>query len=163
MAALTVAFLAGPVWMLLSHRRQTDAARTHLQAKQEELAQAQQTLAGVNRQLNRLEATLADSPIHLRPASAINTRLGELSDLATDCGLLIDEIKPGRTSLGEHYKIVSVYLAGTGTYQQCAVFCRRLREALPDMGAHSFALAADITKRDQPATFGFDLRWYAAK
>ena len=163
MVILTGIFLAGPVWMLVRHTRQADAAQAHLQAKKDELAQAQRTLAGVNRQLNSLEAKLSASPIHLQPASAINTRLGELSDLATDCGLLIDEIKPGSAALGEHYKIVSVYLAGVGTYQQCAVFCRRLREALPDMGAHSFTLAADITKRGQPATFGFDLRWYAAK
>jgi len=161
--ALSLTFVACPVWLLVGRHNRAEAMRVELQTQQQRLAAARAALTGAKSQLAGLQADLADSPVRLSSMSALNARLADVSNLATNCDLILNELRPGDSEARSHYDVVYVYLSGTGTYRQCATFLQRLRQSLPDVAVASFELAAAPARNAKPATFRLDLRWYAAK
>lgn len=162
LAALTVVFAAGPVWMLVHQRSQAADRRAQLEVALSEKTRLTTELAGLRGRTADVLAELDDGAIVLESADNVNRRLGELSALATECGLEVNEIKPSPASPGTHSETVPIRLTGTGTYQQCAVFLFRLRQVLPDTSARSFEMSSNTVGTSGDATFQCLLWWHAA-
>lgn len=156
---LTLAFVFGLV-APLGVRESLYAAR--VQAAAEE-AQRTTALAGdirsVNEQINGLRSRIAASPLTIRPPDALNERLAGLVALADECGLSVQDLKPGDGVRVRRYYVLPVHLAGQGRYPDTTRFLRLLHERLPDVGLRSFKLSATP---DAGARCELDLRWYAS-
>jgi len=162
LVVLTSVFVLGPVRGGLRQRAVAKVQRTELAAQESRLAQADRILMAVKKDYGAVEARLAQSALHLEPSANVNSRLARISELAIEAGLQIDEIKPGAPLMGEHYETVPIFLAGNGTYRQCAVFLHQLRQALPDTGAESLELSGNAAAPAATGTFRFNLHWHAA-
>ena len=103
-----------------------------------------------------------ESPLHLAPASTINRRLTEVSALAGDAGLVIDDIRPDRAVPAAQCETIPISLAGSGTYRTCTLFLARLRRSMPDTSVASVELAAAGLDTTGASKFRMDLRWHAA-
>lgn len=161
LAMTLVVFVLG-VQPLLS--RKSDIAR-----RQRELAESReqaQTLAasltGLRRELAGVEHSLAASPLRLQPVSAVNQRLAMITQLAAQQQLTLNEIQPGKAASGTHYDTVPLVLTGSGNYRTLAAFLHRLHQTFPDTGVAAFALRGNPAAPQTPATFRFNLSWYAA-
>ena len=140
--------------------------------RQTELSSARKKAAGlvgarnnVASELNATNEALNNLTLHLAPASTVNQRLSNLTALATkECGLTIDEMRPGAVTEGADYQTVSILIAGSGTYPNCAKFLHRLRNVFPDTAVRSFETTNNSSSPDSPAaTFQFELAWHASK
>lgn len=148
-------------------------ARNEVQAsRQVELRAARQKAAGlliqrnnVQNQLKAAEDALRNQTLALQPASMVNQRLAALTDMATqECGLTIDEMRPGPPDAGTNSQLVPILMAGSGTYPKCAKFLHRLRKTFPDTAVRSFETTNNSASPDMPtATFQFELIWHAER
>lgn len=116
-------------------------------------------------QLQSIETALKSQTLRLEPASTVNHRLAKITDLATkDCHLVIDELRPGVIAESGDYQSIQIFIAGSGTYPNCAKFLHRLRQKFPDTAVRSFETTNNSASPDAPAaTFQFELAWHAAK
>lgn len=137
--------------------------------QQARLTAARQETLKLTADLNTSRSTLArirekikDSAIQLQSTRHLNQRLSEITKLATECGLQVNEIQPGSVSTGERYETVPISLAGAGQYEACATFLHRLQKTFPDTGISSFELGGHPRQSDRAADFSFGLIWYAA-
>ena len=162
LVVLTSVFVMGPVRGALRQRAVAKVRRAELASQEGRLAHADRVLTAVKKDQGAVEAQLAQSALHLEPSANVNNRLARISELAIEAGLQIDEIKPGAPAMGEHYETVPIFLAGNGTYRQCAVFLRHLRQALPDTSAESLELSGNAGAPAATGMFRFNLHWHAA-
>ena len=141
------------------------SVRVELRAARQKAAALLGTRNGTQSQLNAVNEALQRQALRLDPVSTVNQRLSSLTDLATrECGLVIDEMRPGAIAEGADYQTVPILIAGSGTYPRCAKFLHRLRQTFPDTSVRSFETTNNSASPDSPAaTFQFELTWHAAK
>jgi hypothetical protein len=113
-------------------------------------------------QLAAAKASLAHNPIHLEDASRMNRRLARINELAAGRGLRVQGVDPGAINRGTRYQTIDIKLAGSGGYLGCVQFLRDLHDQFPDTAVSAFRLSGNPQETDQPASFAFDLRWYAS-
>ena len=133
-----------------------------LELKKQRATLGTASLNSAHRKLLVLQQQLADAPLQLKPAHQINNRLAELTDLASRCGIRIEDIQPGKGARALRYEIVPIHVAGTGTYRTCTSFVHQLRQTYPDTGVAAFALSGNPNEPAEAARFSFDLEWFAA-
>ncbi|HWE93455.1 MAG TPA: type 4a pilus biogenesis protein PilO [Tepidisphaeraceae bacterium] len=153
--------LVGPT---LAQRDKDDVSRHQLSERHQKAADLNAALAATRRQVEAANASLSQATIKLQPASDLNSRLTKLTDLATRCGLTIDEMRPGVLSDSSRFQTLPVHMAGTGTYPACAKFLHTLRQSYPDTGVESLEAAnSNPAPQGSDATFRFDLVWYTKR
>jgi Tfp pilus assembly protein PilO len=153
--------LIGPT---LAQLEKDDAARHELAQRHEKAADLNASLVSTRRQLTTANETLAHSTLKLQPASDLNARLAKLTDLATSCGLTIDEMHPGTLADASKFQTLPVHMAGSGSYPDCAKFLHTLRQSFPDTGVEALeATNPNPTPQGAAATFRLDLVWYTKK
>jgi Tfp pilus assembly protein PilO len=137
--------------------------------QQQQLSQQQLQTSSVTTVLTKLRAKLdqvnkelADTPLQLQPANIINRRLADITELARQCNLVIDQIQPGRAQRAGRYDIVPIKLTGKGTFVSAARFFDLLQQRFADSGIHDFELSAQPNMTTSTATFIFELAWYTA-
>lgn len=167
-AAIGVCLLLGAAVYFVGLKPIIDRQALRVQ-HQNRLAEARRESQKLTTDLNTSRATLAqirlkikDSAIQLQSTRHLNQRLSEITKLATECGLQVDEIQPGSVSTGERYETVPISLAGAGKYEACATFLHRLQKAFPDTGVSAFELVGHPRQTLRAADFQFSLIWYAA-
>ena len=160
MAMTLVFYLAGVRPMLADHEAFV-ARQGELVARRSGAAKLDADLAALKTRVKGVEQDLAGSSLRLEPVSNVNRRLAEMSRLAAETGLKIDEVETGAASFGTHYGTVPIHLAGTGKYRTCVVFLYRMRQEFPDIGVSSMALTANAANPFGPGTFRFGLTWHA--
>src|SRR5438067_1701311 len=116
MAALlglsAAAYFLGAAPLLERHsafrQQQSDLVEAHQKAidTAQMLATAQSTAA-------RIEHQFAASPLRLEPAKLVNERLALMTELAAECGAVLDDLQPGKTADGAHYGSLSIRVGGT--------------------------------------------------
>jgi len=121
----------------------TLAQQADLELKQQTATTSNASLQTLQRRLGALQQQISDNPLHLQPASAINKRLGELTDLAAQLGLRMEDVQPGKISTTARFETVSIHLAGTGNYRTCVQFLHRLRTGFPDTSVTSLQLTGN--------------------
>lgn len=138
------------------------AQRDALRQQQQQLDQTTATLTVMRGNLVKFRHAIKESAIQLQSSANLNRRVGEITELASRCGLAVHEIQPGTISSGERYDTVPIQLGGQGTYQNCARFLSELHDAFPDTGVSSLEMTGNPSSPATPAMFRLALTWYAA-
>ena len=118
--------------------------------------------SAMSRRLAAVRQTLTDDALPLEEAAQLNRRLARMGDLATECGVNIDEVRVGDAEPHSHYQTVPLELKGRADFQAAVRFLGRLHDTAPDIGIWSFNLAGNPREPESPTTCAFNLTWYAA-
>ena len=138
--------------------------RADLASKQQKAEDLNTNLVSAKAQLAALQGELTASPLHLSPESKINQRLAAINELATENGLVFQQIKPGTSADGTHYKLMPIHVEGTGTYPSCTAFLHALRTSFPDTAVASLDAAAQPGNAlSTGIVFHMELNWYTKK
>lgn len=160
LAAALAVYLGGAKPLIRNHERVV-AQQEQLRTQQEHAAKLENTLEALREQLQTVRRALDNSTLRLKPLSNLNLHVAEISALATQNGLQIDDIQTGAVRIGTHYEVVPVHLAGSGTYRTCTMFLNRLRRTLPDTSVASLSLTATAGDTSGGGKFRMDLQWHA--
>jgi Tfp pilus assembly protein PilO len=161
--ALTIAACALGVRPLIERRAQESAQRETLQQRREAASRLAGEVADLQRHLNADKEVLARTPVRLQPATLVNQRLEAVTRLATECGLSLDEVRPGNAVDSTHFQRVPIRIVGGGEYPACATFLRKLRKTFGDMGVNQFMVSnvnAAIPSPNPAASFQAELVWF---
>jgi Tfp pilus assembly protein PilO len=161
-AALTFALVFGGVRPLLEHRdarrlAEEDVANARMQADRQEAS-----LAALQHRLDEAKRQLAGSDLQLQPVSTVNQHVARVSALAVEGGLRLDDIQTGAVAAAAHYQAVPIFMAGTGSYRDAALFLRRLGGAFPDTSVSLVKLTGNGAAPTAPGKFHITLLWHAA-
>lgn len=162
-AATAIAWfaLAAPTLGQLSERRDRQAQLNESRHKAVNLAH---DLADARKEMKVLSGQLASNAIELQPASQVNQRLAALTNLATQNGLSLNELRPGAPSETNRYQVLPIHLTGAGDYPSCAAFLHGLHDAYTDVGLSSLeALNSDSSGATSGLNFQIELVWYTKK
>ena len=160
---LTAAAYAVGLRPLLHKRDQEQVQRNGLEERRSLATARAQLLGDLHRELAETKEVLARTPIRLQPATLVNQRLEAVARVATECGIGLDEIRPGSAADSTHFQTVPIRLVGNGTYPASATFLRRLRRTFGDMGVRTFHAANKDAGADAPtAIFQAELVWFTA-
>lgn len=124
-----------------------DLARSHNQLKQ---------------RLEQAQKELNEAGIQLQPMSRLNEYLAQLTNLATQNGLSLHEIKSGKPVTLKHYRSIPIRLSGTGTYQDSVSFLRRLNKEFPDIRVSALNLNVLTDPGKPQAKVNMGLVWHTA-
>lgn len=160
-AMMLVVYLLG-VQPLLDRRAAAEDRKRDLSEKRQESADVLSALTASKRELAGVELALAETPLRLQPMGAVNQRLARMTALASEAGLTLNEIQPGKAALGTHYATVPIQVAGTGRFPTIVAFLNRLHTTFPDTGVTSFTLSGAPATPNAPVAFRIDLAWHAA-
>ena len=152
----------GGILPLLHHRGDAEARRKDLIHQRQRVEAAKASLASMESQLAAARSALVANPIHLEDASRINHRLARINELAAGRGLQVQGVDPGNVTRGTRYQTIDMKLAGEGGYRGCVDFLRDMHDQFPDMAITAFRLSDNPQEEDRPASFNFELRWYAS-
>ncbi|MHC4140356.1 MAG: type 4a pilus biogenesis protein PilO [Planctomycetota bacterium] len=150
--------VVGPAQRLGSQRAALVRELDEQQRWAEELDQTQGVLA---EELDRIEQQLAASEIQLQSSRYLNARIAHIIDHAARGEVAIHETRPGTVRDHRRYQAVPILLAGRGSYSDCAAFLHQLHTSLPDTGVVEFELTGQPGDTRAPASFRFNLVWYA--
>ena len=165
-AVIALAALTGIAYLVIIQpmaRRQNEIAhlRSQLSTTQSQVAAAGASRAALDERLNRIQGEIEVSPVNLEPVVHLNRRIARIVELASNSGMIIHETRSGGTIDGTLYWTVPVEISGSGAYSNCAAFLHRLHGSLPDTGVVEFELTGHPADRRSPASFRFNLVWYA--
>ena len=120
---------------------------TTLAGHQEELVAQKQKASHLSasdfahaKQLELVREALARHEVKLHPTEHVNRQIAKLNELTGECGLEVDDIRVGEVFRGGMYDVVPMTLSGSGGYDKCAAFLRRLSGSFPDTGVESFVV-----------------------
>ena len=109
-----------------------------------------------------MEQALADTPLRLQPMGAVNQRLALMTNLASEAGLTLNDIQPGKAALGAHFATVPIQVGGSGRFPTIVAFLNRLHTTFPDTGVTSFTLSGAPATPGAAVSFKIELAWHAA-
>ena len=141
--------------------------RADVQERRRELTQKSvqsNELAGQARLLGgraaNLRRELEQNALRLQPINQLNQRLAEVTAAAAECGLDVNDIRPGVSISGARHTLVPIDLAGSGSYRNCVEFLHRFHGKFADSGVASFELTRNPVDPSAPTTFHFNIIWY---
>lgn len=118
-------------------------------------------MSDTRRRLLTAGKELADLPLRLEPATAVNRRINWLAGVASEANVTLDEIQPQAAIDGPHYQTVPIRVAGSGAFPACAAFLHNLRNRFPDTSVRSFDIQnATPGRQGNVATFRIELDWH---
>lgn len=160
---LTAAAYTLGVRPLIERQAHESAQREQLQERRQTASRLADEWADLQRHLNADKAILARTPVRLQPATLVNQRLAAVTGLATECGLALDEVRPGNAVDSTHFQRVPIRIVGGGSYPACAAFLRKMRSSFGDMGVNQFMVSSVNTATPSaapPASFQAELVWF---
>ena len=160
---LTVAAYALGVRPLMDRRAQASAQLQTLTDRRATASRLAAEAADLQREVNAGKEILARSPVRLQPAALINQRLAAVTRLATECGLSLDEVRPGNAVDSTHFQTVPIRIVGGGRYPACAAFLRNLRQTFGDIGVRQFMVSnvsGSVPSATPAANFQAELVWF---
>ncbi len=121
--------------------------------------QAQSEVNALKRELRDVESQLAGLPLHMEPASKINSRLAVITELAEQVGIEVHSLLPEPARPGGRYDIVDINLAGEGDYISVTRFMALIHDQFADLSVSEFSLKAAGADGDR-ASYDIGLAWY---
>lgn len=112
--------------------------------------------------LSDLEERYDQLAVSLEPESGLNRRVDALARLASEHGLRVEQLDPGRGERLRRFTRVPITIGGTSGYTEMASFLSSLRERFRDVGVHELSLNGDGEGRGGTGAFRFRLEWFAA-
>lgn len=148
-----------------------------LAARIEDSRHAELEVTRVREQLETTAARLTDvtqrlstlrredeTAVDMLPLSALNRRLGQISDCAERSGLKVTSTRPGEPRPHPHFVAVPLSLGGDCTFTSFVGFLRDLQREAPDVSVESFELTA-VRSAEGAASAAFHVQavWHARK
>ncbi len=130
-------------------RSVTEASRTVLNLEHQEQRSRQE--------VEQASAQLESVSVKLVSIDERNSRLADLTALATGSGLIVDEVSPGEPEKGELFEMVTIRLRGRGAYSDLAGFMHSLASEHPDTEIRTFRTA----RSGDEGSFEMRLVWRA--
>jgi Tfp pilus assembly protein PilO len=161
-AAMTLAVCLGGIVPLAGSHEEVLKMQAETVAQQSQAARLDATLTATREKLRQAQKKLDESPLRLETSTNVFRRLSDVSALASDSGLSLDDIRPGPAAVGTYCDTVPIAMAGNGTYRACAAFLARLCRVMPDTGVSSLEVAAVGVDPSGSGKFHFDLEWHVA-
>ena len=159
-AALTAAVWVTTIEPVRARRAATAARRQEL----DDRAQESKRLVGLVRQTTARLATvrkqLDEVRLSLQPAARVNQRIAEVTSAATQCGLELSDVRPGRAMVGPRYAVQPIEMSGTGTLPAAVQFIRAFHRTFGDSGFDGLELAGNPAAPGAPGSFHFRIHWY---
>lgn len=156
-ASLWYATAIHPLEQARAERQSREAALVEQQRRLSELSSQRQVLSA---EIQRLRKQLSDR-VDLLPRSRMNERLARLTELATECGLTIDELSPkdwiARGALAE----VPINATLRGDFADIARFMNALHDRTPDVDVRSFDIGGTPSRGSEDIRAALVLAWYA--
>jgi hypothetical protein len=105
-----------------------------------------------------------ETAVDMLPLSALNRRLGQISECAERSSLKVTSTRPGESRQYPHFVAVPLSLGGDCTFASFVGFLRDLRREAPDVSVESFELTAvRSTEGAASAAFHVQAVWHARK
>ena len=146
---------------LLSQSAQRDQLEAMINSDGNTVQALKAESASLKHELETGRERIEQTGVELLGESGRNTRMAELTRLATRCELRLDSLQPGAPSQEDQFLTTPFLIRGVGGYDQVARFLHELVEQFPDVGARSFRLESVRQGESRLAAFTFDLVWYA--
>ncbi|MGD9689793.1 MAG: hypothetical protein AB7K52_09090 [Phycisphaerales bacterium] len=111
-----------------------------------------------------LRAELADLGVRLQPATQLNHRVQELTELAGVRGIRVEQIRPGSPESDAVAVAIPIKLMGQSGYAQVQSFLSALRKRFPDVSVSGLKMqrgSAPLDQKPVAAMIEFDLAWHA--
>ncbi|MCG3180427.1 MAG: hypothetical protein BIFFINMI_02788 [Phycisphaerae bacterium] len=160
--AVTAAFYWLGVNPVLSMRDQRTAQLQDLYAQQTNLGQSERRLAHIKQELAGVRKSLDALPVHLEPATSLNTRISRLTELVSESRLKIDGIRPAEPAYGADYGSVPIVIDGSGSYTDWTRLLHELARQYPDTAIETFQLSRTADDMSSTVSFHLDLTWYVS-
>jgi hypothetical protein len=141
LAALAVAGWFVLVRPMTAARHAYGELAASMVADRDELERARQQEGAIRQAAEKAIASLAARPLMLEPATAVNTRLQAITDLAAATGVRVDTIEAGRPDDFGKYAIILIQLTARGPYVRVQAFLQALHEKMPDVEVASMELS----------------------
>ncbi|MFO8012813.1 MAG: type 4a pilus biogenesis protein PilO [Phycisphaerae bacterium] len=154
-------YLAGFCPLAASHEDYA-AAEEACAREQDHARNLERTLHKLRARLDTVRSRAEENAVALRPPSTAPLHVAHIARLAAEAGLQVEDMQTGDPKAGAYATTVPVHLAGTGTYQACTRFLRRLRQTLPETCVLAFALQGRPNDTTGAAVLTMDLAWHAA-
>lgn len=143
-----------------ARREAMEETKRRLDDRRAEVSKASGALRGMRGQLSRLQEELGRASVNLRESSAINSRIAELTGLASQEGLEVQYVQPGIAVSGSRYGQVPITLNALGSYRNSAAFLHQLKRTLPDLAVRSFSMTTDASDPAAKTAIDLKLVWY---
>ena len=147
---------------LIDQRAEAAEARDRLQEHRQTELGLKAKRQKLMKRLAAVRAALPESTLELQSVRRLNQRLDSLIQLARQFGLAIDEVRPGGSVEGPHFRKTAIHLIAKGGYQSCVKFLSEAHVRFRDTSVTDFALEANPGDRDPIARCKIDLLWYTS-
>lgn len=157
------------LWLrpLLREADEAEALTAEVAVRRRKLAALKEGHRVLERALADERRLLSAADVPLEPASNVNARIVRLTELAGECGLLLDGVESGKrmtltTRDGAKRPAVAIRLTARGSFRDCVGFLETLGERLVDTAVAN----ADLTGMpgtDGPITLSLDLTWHTGQ
>lgn len=161
-AITTAGYLLG-IDATLEQQRQRDTDRATLDELTEQADTLQAQRRALAHRIERADEQLATDSITLRPRSALNEVLAELTDEAQQASLRVDQLQPREAVDGALFDTVPLTLTGRGSYPDTVRFLHQLHEQHADLLVRGLTISRDDRAASGGGVFSLDLAWRAAK
>jgi len=165
-ALLCLALAAGAYFLglrpLIDRSRTAARQQAQVQALRGQSNEMKKRSTEIQARHLQVQKSLAETAIRLQPASRINRRLAELTQLAIQHQLKVDEIQPGKVRNLSRHEVMPIQIRGNGSYVACVHFLHAMRTSFPDTGTSLIDLKGAPDRPAAASTFEFQLDWYTA-
>jgi len=141
LVALGAASWAVSIGPALARAHEADAVSQAVAEASQAVLELEQQEQRSRQEVEQASAQLESVSVKLVSIDERNSRLAELTALATDAGLVVDEVAPGEPGKGELFEMVTIRLRGRGAYSDLAGFMHRLSAEHPDTEIRTFRTA----------------------
>ena len=145
---------------MLERRREVAEQSRQLAAEQQQLQMQQTRLRQVTVEADETRRKLTAMPVRLRPVAALNAHVAGLVELASSCGMQVDNIEPGAVASTSRYQTVALRITGRGAYPQCVDYLARIRRQMPDTGVTSLEVSSLGSTGQAHPGFIINLSWH---
>ncbi|HWA49612.1 MAG TPA: hypothetical protein VG742_15170 [Dongiaceae bacterium] len=159
-AGLSASAYFGLVSPTLRRHEQLHAQAAELRGEQSRVRDLERTVRSTTDRFDATQRQLQANPFVLEPASRLNDRLAELTELAGTNNLQVDAVESGALTASQRFSTISIRISGRGSYPDCAAMLQQMRSTMPDVGLVTLQLGASGGTTDINASFMLELLWY---
>ena len=133
-----------------------------LELSQDDLQLRRGVLERLEDKFLQSQQELEVQPVDLQPASMVNRRLANLSQLAQEHDLVLTASSIGGEQRLAYYSYLPIELGGQGDFGNVVAFLGKLYEHYPDISVRTFDLnrGGDGPSRGARAGFSLGLSWF---
>ncbi len=154
--------MVGAAWVVsvgpaLARAQEADSVKRAVSEASQAVLELEQQEQKTRQEVEQASAQLESVSVKLVSIDERNVRLANLTALATESGLIVDEVSPSEPEKGDLFEMVTIRLRGRGAYSDLAGFMHDLASEHPDTEIRTFRTA----RTGDEGSFEMRLVWRA--